>query len=61
MENAFTKSSKQIDELIKQNWAYMHYNMDKKNNMRKSLASFVKADKANDIRWTSCQIRVTKY
>ena len=61
MENAAAKSFKQIDKLIKRDWAYMRWNKDDKTNTRQSLSGFVKAGKVNKNKRTSYLARVIKY
>lgn len=61
MKNAAAKSSKQIDKLIKQDWAHMRWTKDDKTNMQQAFSGFIKADKINKNKQTGCLARVKKY
>lgn len=47
MENILAKFSKQINKLIKRDWAHMQWTKDNKTNMRKGLLYFIKSGKVN--------------
>lgn len=60
MENAFRKTFKQIDELIKQDWQYLRLEKSEKKSMRWELLGYIKADKKNKHKQTNCLVQISK-
>ena len=60
IENAFAKTSEQIDELIKRDWQYLELNKSEKKSMQDGLLGYIKADKKNKLRWTNCLAQISK-
>lgn len=53
IEDAFAKTSKQINELIKRDWQHLELDKSEKKSMRDRLSDYIKAGKKNEKRQTN--------
>lgn len=61
LDNTLKKLVAKINKLIKYDWAYIGLNKNKKNILQVNLADFLKIDKSNEKKLTSCFLYVLKH
>lgn len=60
MMDIFAKISKQINELIKQNWQYLQFDKSEKKSMQDGLSGYVKVYTKNKYRQINCLALISK-